>query len=348
MSHSNAESGAMNNSDDSKAKPVVGFIGLGLMGRPMSRNLMNAGFALVVHDHRREAADELVQAGATWASTPRELAQQCDVMFSCLPGVAEIEAVALGADGVVAGIRPGCAYFEMSTNSHAVVRRMHAAFAARGAHFLDAPISGGPTGAQRRQLAVWVGGDAAAYRRCEPVLRAMADHPTHVGDIGAGLVTKLVHNCAAEAMQASLAEAFVMGVKAGADPLSLWQAIRQGAVGRRRTFDGLIDQFLPGTYDQPQAAQRVTYKDMMFATELGRDLGVPMRFANLSLADTTESMNRGWAERDCRAVMLLPQERAGVKIAVAPAAIQEVLRSDPAAPTDTRHGIGATRTKAGA
>ncbi len=172
----------------------------------------------------------------------------------------------------------------------------------------------------------------------------MSPHaPAHPLATGAGLVTKLVHNCAAETMQAALAEAFVMGVKAGAEPLALWKAIRQGAVGRRRTFDGLIDQFLPGNYDQPQAAQRITYKDMMFATELGRELSVPMRFANLSLADTTESMNRGWAARDCRAVMLLPQERAGVSIAVPPAAIQEVLREDPAAPTDTRHGAGVTR-----
>lgn len=332
--------------NDNNTQPVVGFIGLGLMGRPMSRNLLTAGFTLVVHDHRREAAEELIQAGAIWAPTPSALAQQCDVMFSCLPGVAEIEAVALGTDGILAGIRPGSAFFEMSTNSTTLLKRLHAAFAARGAHILDAPISGGPTGAQRRQLAIWVGGDATAYSRFEPVLRAMADHPSRVGDTGAGLVTKLVHNCAAEAMQAALGEAFVMGVKAGAEPLALWKAIRQGAVGRRRSFDGLIDQFLPGNYDQPQAAQRITYKDMMFATELGRELGVPMRFANLSLADTTESMNRGWAERDCRAVMLLPQERAGVKIAVAPAAIQEVLREDPAAPTDTRHGAGVKRADA--
>ena len=230
----------------------------------------------------------------------------------------------------------------MSTNSPELVRRLHAAFAERGAHMLDAPISGGPTGAERRQLAIWVGGDKAVFERHEPVLRAMGDHPTHVGGVGAGLVTKLVHNCAAEAMQAALAEAFVLGVKAGAEPLSLWEAIRQGSIGRRRTFDGLIDQFLPGRYDQPQAMQRGTYKDMLIATELARALGVPMRFANLTLAEITEAMNRGWAERDCRSVMLLPQERAGVAtIAVDPAAIAEVLRRDPAAPTDTRHGAGA-------
>ena len=110
---------------------------------------------------------------------------------------------------------------------------------------LDAPISGGAGGAKRGRMGIWVGGDKATYHRYEPVLRAMGDQPVHVGDIGAGLVTKLVHNCASQATQAAIAEVFVLGVKAGAEPLSLWEAIRQGSIGRRRTFDGLVDEFLP-------------------------------------------------------------------------------------------------------
>jgi 3-hydroxyisobutyrate dehydrogenase len=260
------------------------------------------------------------------------------VIFSCLPGLPEIESVALGSDGVIAGIRRGSAYFEMSTNSPELVARLHAAFAERGAHLLEAPISGGGSGAQRGRLAVWVGGDKDVFQRYEPVLRAMADRPLHVGPVGTGLVTKLVHNCMSEGIQAVIAEAFVLGVRAGADPLSLWDGIRQGGVGRRRSFDGLADQFLPGRYDQPQAALRIPYKDLTIATALGRELGVPMRFVNLALADLTEAMNRGWAERDCRSVMLLPQERAGVSIAVARGAIDEVMRRDPPAPSDTRFG----------
>lgn len=325
----------------STSKPMVGFIGVGIMGSAMSRHLLADGYPLVIHDKRAEIAADLLALGAQWADTPRELAERCDVILSCLPGLKEIAEVIFGQDGLLKAIRPGHALFEMSTNSPELVQRIHAAFAEKDAFMLDAPISGGPTGAQRRQLAIWVGGDGDVYGRYEPVLRAMADQPTHVGAIGSGLVTKLVHNCAAEAMQAALAEAFVLGVKAGADPVSLWQAIRQGAVGRRRTFDGLIDQFLPGSYDKPQALQRGTYKDVMIATELGRQLGVPMRFANLTLADITESMNRGWAERDCRVVMVLPQERAGVTIAADPLEIRKVLASDPAAPTDTRHGAAA-------
>ncbi len=120
----------------------------------------------------------------------------------------------------------------------------------------------------------------------------------------------------------------------------MWEAIRQGSIGRRRSFDGLADQFLPGNYDQPEAALRIIQKDMMLATGLARDIGVPMRFATMALADIQEAMNRGWAERDCRSVMLLPQERAGVSIAVDPAGVDEVMRRDPAAPTDTKRGAG--------
>jgi 3-hydroxyisobutyrate dehydrogenase-like beta-hydroxyacid dehydrogenase len=323
------------------SRPTVGFIGLGIMGASMVTNLQKAGYRVVVNDVRKAATASHLKAGAVWADTPRALTEQSDVVFTCLPSLPVIEAVALGTDGILAGVRAGQAYFEMSTNSPELVKRLHAAFAERSAHMLDAPISGGARGAERGRLAIWVGGDRTAYDRFEPVLRAMGDHPVHVGEIGSGLVTKLVHNCASQATQAAIAEVFTMGVKAGAEPLSLWRAIRQGSIGRRRTFDGLIDEFLPAQFDPPHAALRIIHKDMTLATALGRDLGVPMRFANLALADIQEAMNRGWSERDCRAVMLLPQERVGVAIKVDPAEIQEVMREDPPAPTDSKYGNGA-------
>jgi len=324
-----------------QGKPTVGFIGLGIMGAAMASNLQKAGYRLVVNDMRREASAPHVQAGAAWADTPRAVAGQCEVIFTCLPGLPQIEEVALGPEGILAGIRPGHALFETSTSSPHLVKRLHAAFAERGAHMLDAPISGGARGAQRARLAIWVGGEKSVYQRFEPVLRAMGDHPVHIGGVGSGLVTKLVHNCASQATQAAIAEAFVLGVKAGADPLSLWQAIRQGAIGRRRTFDGLIGQFLPGRYEPPEAALSIVYKDIKSATGLARELGVPMRMADLAFADIQEAVNRGWSQRDCRSVMLLPQERAGVQIKVAPAAIQEVLRQDPPAQEDLSDARGA-------
>jgi 3-hydroxyisobutyrate dehydrogenase len=323
-----------------QAKPIVGFIGLGIMGAAMASNLQKAGYRLVVNDKVRDAARPHLAAGAIWSDTPRATAEQSEVIFTCLPSVAAIEAVALGPDGIVHGVRQGQGFFEMSTNSPELIKRLDEAFTGRGAHVLDAPISGGALGAKRGRLAIWVGGEKSIFQRYEPVLRAMGDRPLHIGKVGSGLVTKLVNNCASQATQAAIAEVFVLGVKAGAEPLSLWEAIRQGALGRRRTYDGLVDEFLPAKYDPPHAALRIIHKDMILATELGRELNVPMRFANLALADIMEAMNRGWSERDCRSVMLLPQERAGVEIAVSSDAIQDVLRRDPPAQSDTKRGEG--------
>ena len=319
----------------------IGFIGLGIMGGAMVANLLKSGFNVTVHDINRSAADRHLAAGAQWAACPRDVALRSDTIFTCLPDLHAIETVAIGEAGILSAIQPGHAYFEMSTNSPDLLKRLHAAFAAKGAHMLDAPVSGGAGGAVLGRLAMWVGGDRGAFDRCKPALDAMADRVVHVGAIGSGLVTKLVHNCSSQAMQAALAEAFVLGVKAGAEPVALWEAIRQGSIGRRRTYDGLVDEFLPAHYEPPSAALRIVHKDMMVATELGRELGVPMRFANLALADIAEAMNRGWAERDARCVMLLPQERVGVHIAEDPERIAAVLRKDPPAPTDTKRGKGA-------
>jgi 3-hydroxyisobutyrate dehydrogenase len=296
----------------------VGFIGLGMMGAGMAANLQKAGYALVVHDVRREAAKPYLEAGATWAASPREVAAASEVVLTSLPGPPEVEAVALGSDGLLAGMRRGGAYFDLSTNSPTLVRRIHAVFAEKGAHMLDAPVSGGPRGAASGKMAIWVGGERAVFDEHKKVLDAMGDQARYIGPIGAGSVAKLVHNCAGYAIQCALAEVFTMGVKGGVEPLALFEAVRQGAGGRRRTFDGLVDQFLPGKYDPASFALRLAHKDVSLATALGRELGVPMRFANLALEELTEAMNRGWAQRDSRVAMLLQEERAGVEIKVAP------------------------------
>ena len=306
----------------------VGFIGLGTMGASMASNLQAAGHELCVNDLRREAAAPHLAAGAAWKDTPRGVAEGVDVVFTSLPGPREVEAVAVGADGLIHGMRAGAAYFDLSTNSPAVVRRLHSVFKDKGLSLLDAPVSGGPRGARTRKLALWVGGDREVYDRFKTVLDAIGDQPYYVGPIGAGSVAKLVHNCAGYAVQTALAEVFSMGVKAGVDPLALWKAVRQGAGGRRRTFDGLVDQFLPGSFDPPAFTLTLAHKDVSLATALARELGVPMRVANLTLEEMTEALNRGWGPRDSRVAMLLQEERAGVHIAVPPEKIREVLEQD--------------------
>ena len=310
----------------------IGFIGLGTMGRHMASNLMKAGHQLVVNDVRREATAPHLQGGASWADTPRAVAEATEVVFTSLPGPAEVEAVALGEQGLLAGLADGKVYFDLSTNSPGLVRRIHEVFKRRGIHMLDAPVSGGPRGAESRRLALWVGGDEDVFKRYRPVLDAIGDQPYYVGPIGAGSVAKLVHNCAGYIVQTALAEVFTMGVKAGVEPIALWKAVRQGAGGRRRTFDGLADQFLPAKFEPPSFALRLAHKDVTLATALGREHKVPMRLANITLEEMTEALNRGWAERDSRVAMLLQEERAGVEIRVPEAAIREALADDKSPP----------------
>jgi 3-hydroxyisobutyrate dehydrogenase len=157
------------------------------------------------------------------------------------------------------------------------------------------------------------------------VLDAMGDKAAYIGPVGSATVAKLVHNMSGYAVVCALAETFAMGVKAGVEPLALWQAVRQGAAGRRFTFDALIDQFLPGTYDPPAFSLKLAHKDVSLANALGRELGVPMRLCNLTLAEMTEAMGRGWGGRDSRVVMKLSQERAGVDIAVDADRMREAL-----------------------
>lgn len=294
----------------------VGFIGLGTMGAKMAANLQKAGHELVVYDVRREAATPLVTSGATWAESLYQLAAASEVIFTSLPGPVEVEQIALGEGGLLAGMRAGSAYFDLSTNSPDVVRRINAAFAERGMQMLDAPVSGGPRGAATGKLAIWVGGDKGVFDCWKPVLDAIGDQARYVGPIGSATVAKLVHNCAGYAINRVMSEVFTMGVKAGVEPLALWEAVRQGALGRMRTFDGLVNQFLPNTYDPPAFALKLAHKDVTLATALGRELHVPMPMANLALDELTAALNRGWGERDSRSAMLLQQERADVKIAV--------------------------------
>jgi 3-hydroxyisobutyrate dehydrogenase-like beta-hydroxyacid dehydrogenase len=302
---------------------VVGFIGLGTMGGKIAANIQKAGYEVIVHDLHRQQASHHLQAGATWADTPRALAEKSDVIFTSLPEPADVERVALGANGLIEGAKTGAAFFDLSTNSPAVVKAIHDAFAARGAHMLDAPVSGGPSGAALRKMAIWVGGARVAFDQHKAVLDAIGDRAAYIGEIGTGTVAKLVHNLSSYALACAFAETFTLGVKAGMDPVTLWEAVRQGVSGRRLTFDGLLEQFLPGKYDPANFALKLATKDVKLATELGRELGVPMRICNLAYSEMVEACNRGWEGRDSRVVMLLQEERAGVAVASDPDRVKQ-------------------------
>ena len=306
----------------------VGFIGLGTMGASMASNTLQGGYDLVVHDINRDAAAPHLEAGATWADSPREVAATSEVVFTSLPGPPEVEAVALGENGILHGVSQGKVYFDLSTSSPTLIRHIHDVFAARGVHVLDAPVSGGPHGARTKNLAIWVGGDKSLYDQYKPILDAFGDKAYYVGPIGTGAIAKLVHNCSGYIIQTALAETFTMGVKAGVDPLALWQAVRRGATGRRGPFEGLAAHLLPGDFDPPDFALRLARKDVSLAVQVGREFDVPMRLANLTLEEMTEALNRGWGHRDSRSAMLLQEERAGTEVRVPKDILQQVLESE--------------------
>ena len=209
----------------------VGFIGLGTMGSSMAYNCLQGGNEMVVHDIRREAATPHLEAGAVWADSPREVAEAADVVFTSLPGPVEVEAVALGEEGMLEGMSAGKVYFDLSTNSPTVIRRIHQIYADQGINMLDAPVSGGPRGARSGNLAIWVGGDRELFDRYKPVLDSIGDKAYYVGPIGCGAIAKLVHNCSGYIIQCALAETFTMGVKAGGRAAG---PVASGAPGRAR------------------------------------------------------------------------------------------------------------------
>lgn len=306
----------------------IGFIGLGAMGSGMALNMLEDGYELAVNDINKNAAAPHLKAGAIWADSPREVAEASEVIFTSLPGPKEVESVALGEQGILSGASPEKVYFDLSTNSPTLIRRIQAIFSKKGVQVLDAPVSGGKRGVPTRKLAVWVGGDKHIYEKYKTVLDAIGDRVNYIGPIGTGLIAKLVHNCSSFIIYQALAETFTMGVKAGVDPLILWQAVREGSAGRRRTFDGLALRLLPGRLYPPGFALSLAKKDAALAVNLGQEFNVPMRLANLALGELTEALNRGWGERDMGALMLLQEERSGVEVRAPQEKIQEVLGTD--------------------
>ncbi|MEZ5649977.1 MAG: NAD(P)-dependent oxidoreductase [Burkholderiaceae bacterium] len=304
----------------------IGFIGLGLMGRGMAANLLGSGNPLVVHDLRPASAAPLLEQGATWAETPAQVAASSDIVFTSLPRPADVEAVMQGAHGLAAGFNEGCVWFDLSTNSLAVVRAIHARLAEIRVHFFDAPVSGGPAGAASGKLAIWIGGDRAVFESAEPVLRHMADRARYVGAIGAGTISKLVHNTMSATINHAVAEMMTVGVKAGMDPLELYEAIRSGAMGRIRAFDHVQSRWLVDNLDPPTFALELLHKDVSLGVELARMVDAPAPLANAMLDDLTEAVNRGWGRRDAQSALLLKQERAGIAaIKVSPDELKQVV-----------------------
>ncbi len=293
----------------------VGFIGLGNMGEPLAGFVRQAGFALVVHDLRRAAATVLLERGATWADSPRDVAAQCEIVCVCVPGPSEMRAVIVGADGIIEGVREGAVVIDHTTNAPGVVRDVGQALKARGAHLLDAPLDGGREGALAGQVTLFVGGDQAVLGRVRPVLDAFSKSVVWVGELGTGSITKIVHNALAMSIDLLLAECLTLGAKAGVAVHRLVEAFREGCiVSQNMTFT----QRMPATLFRGDFTARfalaLAHKDFRLAGDLAVEHAVPTRLLDLCQRELQEAMNRGWGDQDRIKASTLQEERAGVTL----------------------------------
>lgn len=290
---------------------AIGFIGLGIMGRPMAHNVLRAGFPLVVYDLQPEPVDDLAAAGARAADSPAALAQQVEVVLLCLPDSPDVQAALCGPQGVLAGARPGQIVVDMSTISPVVARELAATAAAQGVTLLDAPVSGGQVGAAQGTLSIMVGGDAAAFAQVRPVLAAMGKTILHIGASGAGQVTKACNQIVIAVTIEAVAEAMVLAAKAGVDPAQVRQALL-GGYAYSRVLEGHGERFLARNF-APGFRTRLQYKDLNIAMDAGRAYAAPLPATALVHQLYGALMARGGAEQDHSALVTLLEELAGIK-----------------------------------
>jgi 3-hydroxyisobutyrate dehydrogenase len=293
----------------------IGFIGLGKMGGPMARNLINAGHSLTVNDVNEAATAQHRELGASWADTPRAVAEVSEVIFTSLPGPAEIEQVALGAQGIVHGLTKGAVYVDLSTGSPTAIRQIAERIEAAGAHLIDAPVSGGVIGADKGTLAVMVGGDPEVVERVRPLLEVLGSSVIYVGGVGSGSVAKLVHNAISMTTRIVIQEGMTLAVKAGVDPNTMLDVLRGASFGKQLVLsDHIPDLVLKGDFDHPRFSLGLSHKDVSLSLELAKEMNVPMSMAEMADKEIVCGIDRGWADRDNLVTFLLAEERAGVQV----------------------------------
>ena len=290
----------------------VGYIGLGLMGRSIARNILKAGFPLVVHNRSRAAVDELVQEGASQAFSAAEVAAQVDVVFTNLPDSPDVEKVALGAGGVLEGAHAGLVFVDNSTIKPATARKIADELARVGVACLDAPVSGGDIGARQGTLAIMVGGPAEALETVRPVFEAMGKTITHVGGCGAGQIAKACNQIMVAAQMVAMGELLVFAQKAGADPRKVVEAIRGGAA-QCWTLDVKPPRLFSGNR-APGFKAHMQAKDLNIVMETAREYGVPLPSLALDAQLFNAMVQTGLGDQDNSAVIAMIEQLAGIQL----------------------------------
>jgi 2-hydroxy-3-oxopropionate reductase len=289
---------------------VIGFIGLGIMGRPMARNLLKAGYSLVVHSRSRGPVDELVAAGAKAGTSPKDVAAQSDVLITMLPNSPDVELVALGKDGIVEGARPELIFVDMSTISPIVSQKVGQALAAKGVRMLDAPVSGGEKGAIDGALSIMAGGEQAVFDSVLPILQAMGKTITLLGPLGFGGFTKLANQIIVAVNLTALGEALTLARKAGLDRELTLKALAGGLAGSR-CLDQKTPNYVSGSY-KPGFKIDLHFKDLGLIMESARTLGVPLPATAVVQELFSALRVKGRGDLDHSAVITLLEDLAGL------------------------------------
>ena len=290
---------------------TVGFIGLGNMGGPVAGHIQRAGYPTVVYDLRAEATRPFHARGAAVARSAAELAERSDVIITALPLPGDVEQVAGGAGGIIAGIRPGSIYIDISTCPPSLIRALQPRFAAKGAFVLDAPVASGQPGAARGIHEVMVGGEREIFERAKPLLGVFGDQVLYAGPLGTGSICKLMHQVINSTISQAIAEGLTLGVKAGVETEALWECVRRGMVGRMHVLHYQVPlTVFRRRFETDTFPLKLLRKDVGLATALGRELNVPLPLANLAEQNLVAAVNRGWGDKSAYTVSFLLQEEA--------------------------------------
>ncbi len=294
---------------------AIGFIGLGKMGFPIAKRLVDGGFDLTVFDVRPEAAEPLVAAGAHLATSPAEVARDCRVVFGSLPDADTLAAVALGADGVASTAQAGDLFVSLSTIAPADTRAIAAGLAEHEIDMLEAPVSGSIHGAREGTLVVAVGGDPAFLERVRPEIDAFASTVIHAGALGAGGIAKIAHNMVNTINNWAIVEGLTVAAKAGIEPEVMLEMLRAGSYGRHRSLHGAIpSRVLTADYSTPDGTLGQAVEVMALGADLAREHGVPVPLHGLITQQMIAGLNRGWGELDARSALQIQEERAGIRL----------------------------------
>jgi 2-hydroxy-3-oxopropionate reductase len=290
----------------------VGYIGLGLMGKSIARNILKAGFPLVVHNRSRAAVDELVSEGGIAASSPKEVASQVDIVFTNLPDTPDVEKVVLGDNGIIEGAHDGLIYIDNSTIKPASARMIAEELSKKNVFALDAPVSGGDIGARNATLTIMVGGDASALEKAMPVLKAMGKTITHVGDSGAGQVAKAANQIMVAAQMVAMGELLVFSKKAGVDPRKVVEAIKGGAA-QCWTLDVKPPRLFEGNRN-PGFKAHMQLKDLKIILDTAKEYDIPISATLENTKLFQQMIDLGMSELDNSAVVGVIEKQAGVEI----------------------------------